>query len=584
MPVLAGRLDFDGMPSGDWLSRRGGHGLDLGALGGASEFGVDGLVCRSVLSDLQRDAPPRFEDAQAAAAAAAARWEAPAPPDGPAVRRAPRSRSTSRGPDGAAAPRRTRPPNPRTPPLAPLPAVRSTASPSSGSGAPPLEFRGRGADDTLVTSLASRLSQVEQLNKRLSAKVAEQSQEITELHARLESGSHHPADGTEDNASGGAAPSTEAALRTECEELKAQLADMRAFLAEYGLKWVPRTSSDADANGRGSAPARARDDSSSVAEQLGRPRAPGGVSVDIQVIESRVEGLNALVEEEGGAGVGQCIGNHGHPSAMRRSSLPLPLTFFCDGVKLGERAFVPYELPSAQELLKDILDGYFPKALREEHPGGVALKVVDRTGNRFSAWLRDLARDDPDLADGGERLRPAVGMAVNAPRDNRTAGERLLDKLPERVVRDGRVLEIRGPLAAQLAPGRAAAAAAGGAGQRQASAPPGGAGSGRRQEEVFLLRAGRDPAEPVARLQVRLESGQRVLLSMEPSATLGALWAALEVWRKDHGVPQIGNDGKRYSLRSAFPPRTFSDHEQTLADSGLTPSATLFVSAEAADC
>ena len=35
--------------------------------------------------------------------------------------------------------------------------------------------------------------------------------------------------------------------------------------------------------------------------------------------------------------------------------------------------------------------------------------------------------------------------------------------------------------------------------------------------------------------------------------------------------------GQGYELRTAFPARTLSDHRQSLAASGLTPSATLLV-------
>jgi hypothetical protein len=226
--------------------------------------------------------------------------------------------------------------------------------------------------------------------------------------------------------------------------------------------------------------------------------------VNIQVIRSRIECLNTLAEDEAP-----------RPCAGRLSTEldSLPVTFFRDGVKVGDRAFTPYNLRPAQELIKDILDGYFPRALRESHPNGATLHVVDRTGNGFADWFRDFARDDPELADGGERLRPRCGRTVCAPGDAKGAGERLVSKLPERVVtKSGQVCDVRGAIAKRL--GVACATSGNGKG-----ALPGNSDA---SEEVSLLDTGRDSSAPSARLQVKLEGGQRVKLCMEPHATIGA--------------------------------------------------------------
>jgi len=246
---------------------------------------------------------------------------------------------------------------------------------------------------------------------------------------------------------------------------------------------------------------------------------------------------------------------------------------------MSDYAFLQYESRTAQDLLKDVLDGFFPRMLKDRHPDGVAMKVVDRTGNDFKSWFRDFARNDPDLTAGGERLRPVCGgRAVRSKADEQTAGERLLEKLPERVVRDGKVFDIRGPMRERLAPGTVAASvpqASLGAQAAQVSSS--------KQEEVVLLDVGRDPAKPVARLQVKLEGGQRVHLCLEEQATIGSLWAALERWRAAHKIARACAGGKTCCLRTAFPPRAYTDHAQTLLEVGLTPSATLFVSVEASE-
>jgi len=593
-------------PQADWRGHPGDAArspLDIAAaLGEVPEPSIDSRICGSVLAGLRRDPPPRYADAQAQVADQMARWEAPGD-----VRRGSkgpqRSRSNSRGPplpleaapSALAGMGPIRPPRPGVrasacaglEPLA-VPAVRSPGSGSSSGtlGAlatpqalPQVMPRGTKAsssDDSLISSMAARLAQVENLNKTLSAKVAQQTQEMEAMREELEAYRR-----SQDAVQGDdGAASFENVIRDERDRLKLQVEEMTKFLEGYGLKWVSSQHENGTASSsRGGSPACAsRRRSPAAAEAPPRSAAPEGAAVvDIKVLASRVDGLNALLEEA----APQCVhGRDGGHARLALDSVTLPVTFFCDGIKLGDHAFWQYESACAQGLIKDILNGARPQVLQKDHPDGVALRVVDRTGHGFAAWLRDAARDDPDLADGGERLRPSGGRAIRAPADSRSASERLVAKLPERVVRDGKVCEVRGPVAERL--GLAGAAA--GVSSSASSAPtPGSAPqSAGPSSEVSLLEPGRDAGAPSARLQVKLETGQRVLLCMEPHATIGALWDALGRWRAKHSMARMGVDGRQWSLRSVFPPCTYSDHEQTLDGAGLTPSATLFVSVEGA--
>ncbi|CAE8596902.1 unnamed protein product, partial [Polarella glacialis] len=174
----------------------------------------------------------------------------------------------------------------------------------------------------------------------------------------------------------------------------------------------------------------------------------------------------------------------------------LPVTFFGDGVKLADHAFFPFDSRPAQTLIRDILDGHLPRLLKDDHPDGVLLKIIDRVGHTYSAWLQEFARSDPDLADGGERLRQKGDSSSRLNGDEKSPGERLLSKLPERVIRGGRVCEVRGAIAQRLGvtPGVSSAAL------RSTSAP---ASRGLRSAftEVSLLEAAREASAPVARLQ-----------------------------------------------------------------------------------
>lgn len=622
--------------TGHWLANiAGDNRLDLGALAEASELGLDTRISGSVLSALRRDRPPSFAEAQAHAAALEERWAGggPSPLGGaPAAARAShsrgggtRSRSSSRGPPAPESLGPTTPPAPQRqtpgacaaaavanlrPPRPSLPCSGGLRSQSPAGKMLPLRSAGaslvsgssNSGDDSLVGGMAARLAQVEHLNQQLSAKVTAQTQELASLRAQMvgndsgDSSGHAPGCGL--------TPPEVAALRAECARLRAQVEEMTKFMSEYGLCWVPRGSTEpaevsgdvGSEQGGGSVSSsdvrRPRSGRYAAADRGSAGAAAGGdeITVDIKVLRSRVESLNAALEEQGAQVVDHpsgALGGRARGFASGSAGM-LPLTFFADGIKLADFAFLPYSVPGAQKLIKEVLNGYVPTLLQEEHPDGVPLKVVDRTRNAFKAWLREFALTDPELVDGGERLKPSCGgSAIKDPSNARSPAERLLAKLPDRVVRGGRVCEIRGAIAESLNLG------GGGARSRCASAPvpdgPAGSEAARPAPsaaaggggEVSLLASGREPSAPTARLQVKLETGHRVTLTMEPSHTVGALWEALEAWRSRNKIARAGADGRRCCLRTAFPPKSYSDFHQTLASAGLTPSATLFISAEA---
>lgn len=592
-------------PTGDWLARIGGTSFqpELPSL--------DGRLCAGLLEDLRKDPPPGFAEVAAQIAEEAI--------SGP-------QRSSSRGsrPNRSAV---ATPPTPEiqqaAPPgsgrsarslilerarLPPAGAAVSALRPRGLAGArvnvPPLQSVPRSpsggaevSDKSLVSSMVSRLAQVEKLNQQQAAKLTRQSQEIDVLRAELEilrrvaEVAEELATGKDEDDEDTPIPATRIALeevkqlKAERDRYKRQVEEMTKFLEDYGLHWVGDTGSEVSEGEpeQSEEPAMAseRSGGDSLPSRPPKPSRPGqtaGITVDIHVIQGRVESLNAMVEKEGAKVVSDRRGGAVHARLVADDALPLPLTFFQDGVKLGDRAFQAYELRPTQQLLRDILDGFFPYTLKDEFPNGVALKVVDRTAYSFKEWLRDLALSDVDLMDAGDRLAPAGGRVLrpNAPGANRNvAAERFLQKLPEKVLRGGRICEVRGPIEQQLR-GNASARGTSAPAVAAESAGAGSSSSSTSAGEVSLLAPGRDASAPVARLQVKLEGGQRLVLCMEVFQTVGDIEDALTRWSSSTGAPRP----RRGSLRTAFPPQTYSDRQQTLQAAGLTPTATLFVASE----
>lgn len=91
------------------------------------------------------------------------------------------------------------------------------------------------------------------------------------------------------------------------------------------------------------------------------------------------------------------------------------------------------------------------------------------------------------------------------------------------------------------------------------------------RREVSLLGCDRDPKASFARVQVKFEDHSIVVL-LEPEHTVGTLQECLAL---EDGPSTHSN----YILRTACPPLTYADPEQTMADAGFVPSATIYASA-----
>jgi len=367
-----------------------------------------------------------------------------------------------------------------------------------------------------------------------------------------------------------------AAACADRDRYRRQVEDMTKFLADYGMTWlgdhhhdggededaseednegdwlndvgIPQLAGDAQ-----SVPSRTTSSRKSVAESLARPCERSDIEVNIAEIESRVCGLNAMVERAAQV-VRDSRGGAVHARLVMDDAPPLPLSFFADGLKLGSHEFKPYHSKDAQQLIHDVLDGYFPYELKAGYPDGVCLRVVDRMSHAFHHWLRVYAAEDSELLDNGDRLLPPGARVVRGPNGR-----------PPRCPTGGQSSQTAGK-------------------PRSTSMPP----AVEAAPEVNLLDANRSPDLPSARLQVRLQGGRRLVLAMEASATIGALEDAVSRWCEEEGF-QEGTamaagapSGGNVVLRAAFPPRVFQDRNETLEGAGLVPSATLFASAFAA--
>jgi hypothetical protein len=382
-----------------------------------------------------------------------------------------------------------------------------------------------------------------------------------------------------------------ARLRNQCRRAWRVVEQLRGFLAEYGLVWVGEAAREGEA-GEGQAagqeleleagqerpvalarlqvqqPAEqqaASSSSSSSSNSSSSPAAAAGrLPFDLERLRRQLLELSALA----GGGASRLVPLHGPPA--RPGSPPGPyalqrapevrLWVFADGLQLHSCPPQPYSSPAAQAVIADILEGYYPAALRADFPDGVAIQLVDRTSEPMAA------------AGSG-------GAAAGGP-PGPLPPQQLLQRLPAAVIRGGRVVSVRAGVAELLS---GPAGAAPGAGRREVLACGGGGGGG----EGGGSEAGGEGGAGGASLQVKDEAGAHTyVLAMRGSDTIGELRRRLDAHRAAAAASAGGGGGAPgrpgYEIRSAFPARVYGDDSVTLQQAGLVPSATLFLRAVAA--
>ncbi|CAD7942663.1 unnamed protein product [Amoebophrya sp. A120] len=139
-------------------------------------------------------------------------------------------------------------------------------------------------------------------------------------------------------------------------------------------------------------------------------------TVDIGLIQRKVTELSGLVEREAKiVQVGPQGGTRLHQFESERLA---QLIFFQDGLRLEGHPFYKYEHSTAQRVLRDVLDGYFPYLLKSDYPNGVCLQVVDRLNEDYHSHEIRLA--------------------------SRAVQEKFLDLLPKQVIlANGQIVPIR---------------------------------------------------------------------------------------------------------------------------------------------
>ncbi|KAM6043515.1 UBX domain-containing protein 11 isoform 1-T1 [Theristicus caerulescens] len=343
--------------------------------------------------------------------------------------------------------------------------------------------------------------------------------------------------------------STAEELESRCLQLQTQVWEMERFLNDYGLIWV------GERHGQPEDLESLSDEEELPARSLWKPgeAVVSKHQIDFDLILENVKDLNVL------AGEGISHVEHMPGGARLRQPEPLPLTLYQNGIVMFSGRFRPYEDPSAQRCLQDIMDGYFPSELQMRYPDGIPLQVADRRDVVFRE--RDLPGSFPGHGQAvGHSKSSEVQETTEIPGPRLSLGQ-VPSQLSEPSNHGGEALGVRGSAgAAQQGPG----------GVRSSEGilveTPGLSAL----ERVKTAEEAEASAPDVCTLRIKSESGEQTyVVKMLFTETVGDLRQRLAHAR--------GGDSDSYEIISTFPPRVYADNSRSLQECGLIPNASLLL-------
>nr|KAF6445545.1 UBX domain protein 11 [Molossus molossus] len=209
------------------------------------------------------------------------------------------------------------------------------------------------------------------------------------------------------------------------------------------------------------------------------------------------------------------------------------------------------------------MDGFFPSELQRLYPDGVPFKVSDLRNQVYPESGLDPFPGEGRVV-GWQRIRkPSVTMEHPG---SRMTPEKFLNRLPKFVIRQGEVIDIRGPIRNTLqncCPWPVPI-------QEIVVETPALAAERERNQE-----SPESPAPPLSMLRIKSENGEQAfLLMMRPEDTVGDVRALLAQAR--------AVDANTFEIFSTFPPTVYHEDSLTLQAAGLVPNAALLLRASRA--
>ncbi|CAF0951823.1 unnamed protein product [Didymodactylos carnosus] len=249
-------------------------------------------------------------------------------------------------------------------------------------------------------------------------------------------------------------------LEQKCVRLQSIIDRMEDLLIERGLEVVGEsnepdninilTFDEADA-AVSSSPKTWNPDESVLPQSLPIP-------IDYNAIIESIRELNVL------AGESETRFNNNNKDTHNIKTLkrvdPVDLTLYANGIFLFNGPFRSFNDLLTKQFIKDLTDGYFPSELQTRYPDGVPFRVNDRREIYYKDKQQRAFQGEGHVLDDG-RIVPSIekppemilpnGAKVET-QDNRpkVSVERFLNRLPQSVIKNGNVIDIRNDIKEQI--------------------------------------------------------------------------------------------------------------------------------------
>ncbi|XP_045715682.1 UBX domain-containing protein 11 isoform X5 [Phyllostomus hastatus] len=296
-----------------------------------------------------------------------------------------------------------------------------------GIGAPVSRQDPTAHNSELLATMTMKVRDLERQVKAQTDEMLSKDRKIRALEKMVET--------LQENEEGQASLQRQEELETMCMKLQRQVGEMERFLGDYGLRWVGEPTDQEDSEDSTGSEDDKRD--WMKANKFWKPGDSLVPEVDFDRLLASLKDLSELVVDDDTQETPVPCG--AQPCVLE----PIPLKLYRNGIMMFDGPFRPFHDPATQRCLRDILDGFFPSELQRLYPDGGPFKVSDLRNQVYPENRLDPFPGEGRVV-GWQRIRkPSVTM--EHPGSKMTA-ERFLSRLPKYVIRQGEVIDIRGPI------------------------------------------------------------------------------------------------------------------------------------------
>ncbi|XP_024622548.1 UBX domain-containing protein 11 isoform X1 [Neophocaena asiaeorientalis asiaeorientalis] len=411
-------------------------------------------------------------------------------------------------------------------------------------------------DSELMATMATKVQDLERQVKAQADEMLSKDQKIRALEELVETLQEHQ---------GTVTLQRQEELETTCAQLQRQVGEMERFLGDYGLQWVgePMHEEDSEDGERDWMtakkfwkPAFACGAGTGLLAHVGHCRDFTAAGDSLVPPEVDFDRLLASLKDLSELAVDSDTQQSPMPSRVPHGVLePIPLELYRNGIVMFDGPFRPFHDPSTQRCLRDILDGFFPSELQRLYPDGVPFKVSDLRNQVYPENGLDPFPGEGRVV-GWQRIRKPLDRMEHP--GSRMIAEKFLNRLPKLVIRQGEVIDIRGPIRDTLKI------------QEIVVETPALAAERERSQE-----SPESPVPALSTLRIKSENGEQAfLLLMRPEDTVGDVRTLLAQAR--------AVEATTFEIFSTFPPTVYHNDALTLQAVGLVPNATLLLRARRA--